>query len=212
MIPISQYIVEGTFKIPGASDIKKMKDYYKKASDPERLIATIKDNDKLVKRYGAAIVIGWDDAERAFRDAILDKDLMTSDELDDYATQCKSMDVDTSDEEKRDKKDDSLAHSWISRSVWQYFNSLKSKGIEVTWKETFKNAKTTEGREAMHRNGRAWTEGFVVNLKGPRGDKDFTFDIITNEGGGLYGYSTGWNTLNLKQFKDEVDRILKNIL
>jgi hypothetical protein len=204
MISIQQYILESLSKLPGANDIKKMKGYYNGSSKPDRLIATIKDDDKLIRRYGAAVMIGWDEAVQAFANAIKDRGLMTDDELGEYRSKCAGQEVDTSDMKSFSKNDKRLADSWISRSVFKYLTSLKN--IEVTWKEIFKNAKTDAGRRAMSRSGSAWTEGFVVNLKGPKGDFDLTFDIVTNEGGGLYGYCTlNSDVISFKEFKDYVD-------
>ena len=49
---------------------EKMEGYMKKGSDPKRLIATIKDDKKLINRWYAAIDLEWDDAILSFGDAV----------------------------------------------------------------------------------------------------------------------------------------------
>ena len=51
---------------PKASDIAKMKGYMEKGSKPERLVNSIKDNDKLVRRWLAAKLLGWTEADGEF--------------------------------------------------------------------------------------------------------------------------------------------------
>ena len=97
-----------------------------------------------------------------------------------------------------DDNDVDLSSNSITRSVYQFFNSLPYK---VEWLSVWKNAQTSGGRDAMHRNGRAWTEGFVVRVNSPI-PKTITFDIVTNEGGGLYGYCIdNSDIISLKDFK-----------
>ena len=109
------------------------------------------------------------------------------------------------------KEEQKLAESWITKSVYKYFNSLKD--VEIEWVESFKNAKTQAGKDAMRRNGRAWTEGFIVKIiKGDK-EKNVTFDIITNEGGGLYGYVLDYRQeiVNLKAFKIGFENLLRGM-
>ena len=77
--------------------------------------------------------------------------------------------------------------------------------------ETFKGAKTQGGKDAMSRNGRAWTEGFVIKVTKDGKSKNITFDIVTNEGGALYGYCIGYEVVNLKKFKEILEREFNNI-
>lgn len=192
--------------------IKKMKDYFNKRSDPERLVKSIKDDNKLVARWIAAIKMGWEEAISVFGRAITDKKLLTKAEIIAYTEKYKADDekVDDSDMNRLDKETKKIAESWITKSLYKYFESLKDYTIE--WKEAFKNAKTIEGREVMKRNGRAWTEGFIVTVT--KGDKsiDVTFDVVTNEGGGLYGYVLQYGIVNLKQFKTQFSSLLKKKL
>ena len=69
----------------------------------------------------------------------------------------------------------------------------------------------------MARNGRAWTVGYelVVTNKGGKGrEVHYDLDVVTNEGGGLYGYVWGmkqtWKPTSLKQLiydmQDSFDR------
>jgi len=65
----------------------------------------------------------------------------------------------------------------------------------------------------MRRNGRAWTEGFIVKIKKGDKEKNVTFDIVTNEGGGLYGYVLDYRQqiVNLKAFKIGFENIIKGM-
>ena len=190
--------------------IKKMKDYFNKRSDPERLVKSIKDDKKLVARWIAAMLIGWPEAVSVFGYEIKTKKLLSEAEIVAYTEKYKDQNVDDSDMNRLDKETKKIAESWITKSLYKYFESLKDYTIE--WKEAFKNAKTIEGREVMKRNGRAWTEGFIITVT--KGDKsiDVTFDVVTNEGGGLYGYVLQYGIVNLKKFKTQFSSLLKQKL
>ena len=192
--------------------IKKMKEYFNKRSDPERLVKSIKDDKKLVARWIAAIKIGWPEAVSVFGYEIEKKKLLTKAEIVAYSEKYGGEEekVDDSDMKRLDKDTKKIADSWITKSLYKYFESLKDYTIE--WKEAFKNAKTQEGKEAMRRNGRAWTEGFIVTVTKGEKSIDVTFDVVTNEGGGLYGYVLQYGIVNLKEFKTQFSSLLKKKL
>jgi len=192
--------------------IAKMKGYFNKHSDPERLVKSIKDDKKLVARWIAAIKIGWPEAVSVFGYEIEKKKLLTKAEIVAYSEKYKADEekVDDSDMKRVDKETKKLIDSWITKSVYKYFETLKD--VEIEWIESFKNAKTESGKEAMRRNGRAWTEGFVVNVKKGDKEKKVTFDVVTNEGGGLYGYVLNYGSVvNLKKFKELFNDIINNL-
>ena len=192
--------------------IAKMKGYFNKHSDPERLAKSIKDDKKLVARWIAAIKIGWPEAVSVFGYEIEKKKLLTKAEIVAYSEKYKAEEekVDDSDMKRLDKETKKIAESWITKSLYKYFESLKDYTIE--WKEAFKNAKTLEGRYVMRRNGRAWTEGFVVTVTKDDKSTDVTFDVVTNEGGGLYGYVLRYSIVNLKEFKQQFESYIKDKL
>ena len=192
-----------------------MKDYFNKHSDPERLVKSIKDDKKLVARWIAAMKINWPEAVSVFGYEIERKKLLTKAEIVAYGEKYKGEDeqVDDSDMKRLDKETKKIADSWITKSLYKYFDSLTD--YEITWKEAFKNAKTQAGEEAMRRNGRAWSEGFIVTVT--KGDKSFdaAFDVVTNEGGGLYGYVLlpfDYKVINLKAFKENFESLIKDKL
>ena len=193
--------------------ITKMKAYFNKHSDPERLVKSIKDDKKLVARWIAAIKIGWPEAVSVFGYEIEHKKLLTKAEIVAYSEKYKAEDekVDDSDMNRLSKDEKKLAESWITKSVYKYFNSLKD--VEIEWIESFKNAKTQAGKDAMRRNGRAWTEGCIINVKKGDKEKKITFDVVTNEGGGLYGYVLDYRqqVVNLKAFKTGFENLLKSM-
>ncbi len=193
--------------------IKKMKDYFNKRSDPERLVKSIKDDKKLVSRWIAAMLIGWPEAVSVFGYEIEKKKLLTKAEIVAYTEKYKDQKVDDSDMKRLDKDTKKIAESWITKSLYKYFESLKD--YDITWKESFKNAKTQEGKDAMRRNGRAWTEGFIVTVTKDGKSTDVTFDVVTNEGGGLYGYVLSgydYKVINLKTFKENFENLIKDKL
>lgn len=193
--------------------ISKMKAYFNKRSDPERLVGSIKDDKKLVARWIAAMLIGWPEAVSVFGYAIERRNLLNKAEIVAYTEKYKDQKVDDSDMKRLDKDTKKISESWITKSVYKYFESLKDYTIE--WKESFKNAKTQAGKDAMRKTGRAWTEGFIVTVT--KGDKsiDVTFDVVTNEGGGLYGYVLSgfdYKVVNLKTFKEMFGSLIKKQL
>jgi len=193
-------------------DINKMKEYFNKRSDPNRLANSIKDPSKLVARWIASMMISWEDAASALGYEIGHRKILTKAEIVAYTEKYKDQKVDDSDMNRLDKEVEKIATSWITKSLFKYFETLSQYKIE--WKEAFKNAKTQVGQDAMRKNGRAWTEGFIVSVSTISSDKtvDIKFDIITNEGGGLYGYSLGYDVLSLKDFKKEFETKIKNNL
>lgn len=66
---------------PTGSHYMKMEGYKKKGSKPERLVSSIKDKEKLINRWNAAIDLDWKEAEEVFRQAIIDRGYYTDEEL-----------------------------------------------------------------------------------------------------------------------------------
>lgn len=62
---------------PDNRDIEKMKSYMNKGSKPERLVNSIKDNDKLQRRFRVAVELKWEDAINVFGQAIIDRNIHT---------------------------------------------------------------------------------------------------------------------------------------
>ena len=52
---------------------RKMKEYFDKKSNPQRLVKSIRDQEKLVIRWRLAIELGWPDCAVEFRNAIIDR-------------------------------------------------------------------------------------------------------------------------------------------
>jgi hypothetical protein len=59
----------------------KMKAYMDKGSKPERLVASIKNQEKLIKRWVAAMDLDWEEAADVFRKEIVDRGYYTEEEL-----------------------------------------------------------------------------------------------------------------------------------
>ena len=58
-----------------------MKYYMDKGSKPERLVATIKNKEKLVKRWNAAMDLEWVDAANVFKEEIIKRGYYDNSEL-----------------------------------------------------------------------------------------------------------------------------------
>ena len=71
------------YKTPGEEwrHREKMEGYYKKGSKPERLVASIKNREKMIKRWDIAMNMEWDDAAEVFKDEIIKRGYYTEDEL-----------------------------------------------------------------------------------------------------------------------------------
>ena len=59
----------------------KMKYYMDKGSKPERLVATIKNKEKLIKRWNAAMDLEWVDAANVFKEEIIKRGYYDNSEL-----------------------------------------------------------------------------------------------------------------------------------
>ena len=59
----------------------KMKYYMDKGSKPERLVATIKNKEKLIKRWNAAMDLEWVDAANVFKEEIIKRGYYDNNEL-----------------------------------------------------------------------------------------------------------------------------------
>ena len=69
---------------PENSDIRKMSDYHNKGSKPSRLVATIKDNEKLKRRFAVAVKMGWNEAIDEFGKALVDRNIYSQEEVDKF--------------------------------------------------------------------------------------------------------------------------------
>ena len=76
--------VDAPYIYPEAIDINKMNGYRAKGSKPERLIATIKDNGKLKRRFAAAVRLDWRDAVNKFGDALVNRGIYSREQVDAY--------------------------------------------------------------------------------------------------------------------------------
>ena len=65
-------------------DWAKAEEYFNKKSKPERLVNSIKDRNKLVRRWFIYVIKGWEDAYQVFRDEIIKRGYYDEDKLDKY--------------------------------------------------------------------------------------------------------------------------------
>ena len=65
-------------------DYEKMENYYRKGSIPRRLINSIKNKEKLCKRFNIAIRIHWLEYAEIAKDEIINRGYFTVDEVNSY--------------------------------------------------------------------------------------------------------------------------------
>ena len=75
---------EISFKTPSMehNEWNKVNEYFKKKSNPQRLVNSIKTRDKLVRRWWMFVSLGWEEAGQVFRSEIVKRGYYTEDELD----------------------------------------------------------------------------------------------------------------------------------
>lgn len=69
---------------PDHRDDMKMREYRKKGSNPDRLVASIKDKDKLLRRLRWAKENGWTSCARVFGNAAVTRGYYKQEEIDAY--------------------------------------------------------------------------------------------------------------------------------
>lgn len=77
---------EISFKSPNAehNEWTKVQQYFDKKSNPTRLVNSIKDRSKLVRRWWMFVSLGWEEAGQVFREEIAKRGYYTEKELDKY--------------------------------------------------------------------------------------------------------------------------------
>lgn len=65
-------------------DIDKMKEYQRKGSKPLRLVNTIKDSEKLKRRFAVAVTMKWQEAIREFGKALVSRGIFSQEVVDAY--------------------------------------------------------------------------------------------------------------------------------
>lgn len=80
--PRYRYVNEGYYPSPDRQDRYKMESYRRKGSDPNRLVKSITNPQKLVNRWAVAMNMNWKEAAEVFEEAIKSRRLMTSTEMD----------------------------------------------------------------------------------------------------------------------------------
>ena len=75
---------EISFKTPVVehNEWTKVQQYFDKKSNPTRLVNSIKDRTKLVRRWWMFVSLGWEEAGQVFRSEIIKRGYYTEDELD----------------------------------------------------------------------------------------------------------------------------------
>lgn len=75
---------EISFKTPSMehTEWNKANEYFRKQSNPKRLVNSIKDRGKLVRRWWMFVSLGWEEAGQVFREEIVKRGYYTEDELD----------------------------------------------------------------------------------------------------------------------------------
>lgn len=65
-------------------DYDKMNEYHRKGSKPQVLVNTIKDSEKLKRRFAVAVSMKWQEAIEKFGDALVNRGIFNRAEVDKY--------------------------------------------------------------------------------------------------------------------------------
>lgn len=66
------------------TDTEKMNEYRRKGSKPSRLVSTIKDSEKLKRRFAVACNMKWNEAVNEFGKALVSRKIFTQEQVDAY--------------------------------------------------------------------------------------------------------------------------------
>lgn len=69
---------------PKPEDFRKMQEYKSKGSKPERLVATIKDGEKLKRRFAIAVEMNWREAISEFGNALVNRGIYKQEQVDKF--------------------------------------------------------------------------------------------------------------------------------
>lgn len=76
--------VRAPYIYPEPKDREKMRYYHGKGSKPQTLVNTIKDGDKLRRRFAVAVDMKWTEAIEKFGDALVNRGIYKREEVDKY--------------------------------------------------------------------------------------------------------------------------------
>jgi hypothetical protein len=165
-----------------AKDWDRMMDLILAGKDSGKVAGVIKDKDKAIARYVAGVKL---DPKSRFRD-LYDKAIELGATAAEIEALVASTSIPTEVEERytllKSKRLSSRFVSPISREV------LKM-GFDIEYLPYNGNALTSAGKDAMRRNGRKWTIGYKTEITAADKKIGFTFDAITDEGGGTTFYA-----------------------
>lgn len=181
-------------------DVKKMLEYKSKGSNPEALARSVKDIEKAINRYSISRAIGWDEAEDAFYNRLLELGL-SEDDIDSLD----EISLDTEQQEKFDKasKLGATGRYSLPTTLDRYLRSL---GLSYEMKHI--SERNSDAYYQDRFNGRRYT--ILDEVTCSNGVK-FYFANHTNEGGGTYGYALSNNPYNGLAGDNSLERCLTQL-
>jgi hypothetical protein len=193
---IASMVKDGKF-IPLKADWQKTLNYYKKLSNPTKIVSSTKDLKKLISRYVISEVIGWDELSHEIYRSLM----WECDGLINYIRTLKvDIPVDFLDAVK-DVNDKRIDLVQIAP-----YEKIKTVLLKSKCKAIVRSRNSVKGElERMRTNGRAWNLAYSIDFyKHEDSFEDiftFNFSCDTNEGidEHPYGYSVDFGYTDLSQ-------------
>ena len=168
--------------MPQTKDWERMLDLVLAGKDGDSVAKSIKDKKKAVARYIAGSKLGNSNLFSSFYDKAIELGA-TADEINQALN---SVTIPDDIAEKymnlKNKKLDNVYVSAISKEILKL-------GFDINFLSKGGNALTSQGKQSMKRNGRKWTIGYKTEIIVNDKKVDFSFDAITDEGGGTTFYA-----------------------
>ena len=166
------------------ADIAKMKGYFSRNSNPERLVNDIKDPVKLVARWIASMVIGWKEATKVFYNAvktrIVARELLTMADVNKYIAKYgnslnseESRITDISDGEQKFRK--------CLPTLYRKIKELVDEETTIELK-SLRSLTTRSAYNMMGGNGRYYAIPYEIVLNNGFTKISVKFDYMTHEG------------------------------
>jgi len=188
-----QSVVAGKTKTTIApKDWERMLTIVMKGSDGDKVAKLITKKDKAIARFVAGLKLANRPLEGSFREE-LRKYGGSYEALGNKAIQLgatpeeiqATYDATTVPQKYVDKMASLGGKKLQDRFVGDVSRAVLNLGMDIEYQPHSGNAITFAGKEAMQRNGRKWTIGYKSEIDlGDNSKVNFTFDAITDEGGG----------------------------
>lgn len=198
-------------------DWERMQDLIDRNQDGDGVASKIKDVGKAVARFVAGTVLAGDKDDvlryerfyhsrfRAFGVKAVDLGAKVEDILE---TLKEASVPETFSKTHVTKK----TYSGYTGSLERFLDKMEAeKGVKFTWESTDSKDWSYYTKEQYRRNGRVWPLNYKITAEREGKVKSFTVIVVTNEGGGLYGYDFNGSRMPWGMVKDSIERLLDTL-